>query len=76
MGSCGYFGAGDGTRTHDILLGKQTLYQLSYAREARPVYRGPERESTFTRLAIGTHQSHIDGIFALSVYCDGPLAGA
>lgn len=26
-------GAGDGTRTHDILLGKQTLYQLSYTRE-------------------------------------------
>ena len=26
------FGAGDGTRTHDILLGKQTLYQLSYTR--------------------------------------------
>ena len=31
---CGFFGAGDGTRTHDILLGKQTLYQLSYARMA------------------------------------------
>ena len=27
-------GAGDGTRTHDILLGKQTLYQLSYTRIA------------------------------------------
>ncbi len=25
-------GAGDGTRTHDIQLGKLTLYQLSYAR--------------------------------------------
>ena len=25
-------GAGDGIRTHDILLGKQTLCQLSYAR--------------------------------------------
>jgi hypothetical protein len=24
--------AGNGTRTHDILLGKQTLYQLSYTR--------------------------------------------
>ena len=24
--------AGDGTRTHDSLLGKQTLYQLSYTR--------------------------------------------
>ena len=26
--------AGDGARTHDILLGKQTLYQLSYTRTA------------------------------------------
>ena len=25
-------GAGDGTRTRDILLGKQILYQLSYSR--------------------------------------------
>ncbi len=25
--------AGDGTRTHDILLGKQTLCQLSYTRK-------------------------------------------
>jgi hypothetical protein len=25
--------AGDGTRTRDILLGRQTLYQLSYARK-------------------------------------------
>ena len=25
-------GAGDGTRTHDPLLGKQMLYQLSYSR--------------------------------------------
>ena len=30
----GFSGAGDGTRTHDILLGKQTLYQLSYTRVA------------------------------------------
>ena len=30
-------GAGDGTRTHDILLGKQTLYRLSYTR-VRPYY--------------------------------------
>ena len=28
-------GAGDGTRTHDNLLGKQGLYQLSYARPLR-----------------------------------------
>jgi hypothetical protein len=30
-------GAGDGTRTHDILLGKQTLYQLSYTRIASSI---------------------------------------
>ena len=30
-------GAGDGTRTHDILLGKQTLYQLSYTRMAASI---------------------------------------
>ncbi len=28
----GGFGAGDGARTRDILLGKQTLCQLSYSR--------------------------------------------
>lgn len=28
------YGAGDGTRTRDILLGKQTLYQLSYTRNS------------------------------------------
>jgi hypothetical protein len=28
------FGAGDGARTRDILLGKQTLCQLSYSRSA------------------------------------------
>ena len=28
------FGAGDGSRTRDLLLGKQTLYQLSYSRPA------------------------------------------
>ena len=26
------FGAGNGTRTRDLLLGKQALYQLSYTR--------------------------------------------
>ena len=30
----GAFEAGNGTRTRDLLLGKQTLYQLSYTREA------------------------------------------
>jgi hypothetical protein len=31
----GQLKAGDGIRTHDILLGKQTLCQLSYTREPR-----------------------------------------
>src|SRR5690606_34713761 len=30
-----FLGAGDRTRTGDILLGKQTLYQLSYTRVGR-----------------------------------------
>jgi hypothetical protein len=30
-------GAGDGTRTRDILLGKQTLYRLSYSRPFGPL---------------------------------------
>jgi hypothetical protein len=30
--SCRTSRAGDGTRTHDLLHGKQTLYQLSYTR--------------------------------------------
>ena len=28
----GFFRAGDGTRTHDLLLGKETFYQLNHAR--------------------------------------------
>ena len=28
----GLFRAGDGTRTHDLLLGKETFYQLNHAR--------------------------------------------
>ena len=28
------FGAGDGSRTHNIQLGRLTLYQLSYTRES------------------------------------------
>ena len=35
------YGAGDGDRTHDIQLGKLTLYQLSYAR-SRFAARGRE----------------------------------
>src|SRR5512133_3035763 len=33
---CGRGGAGDGIRTRDILLGKQTLCQLSYSRSGDP----------------------------------------
>jgi hypothetical protein len=41
-------GAGDGTRTRDILLGKQTLCQLSYSRSQRQDSMGPRgRESTW-----------------------------
>jgi hypothetical protein len=29
------FGAGSGTRTHDLLITSQLLYQLSYTGEAR-----------------------------------------
>ena len=35
----GFRRADDGTRTHGLLHGKQTLYQLSYIR-ARPEYSG------------------------------------
>jgi hypothetical protein len=28
--------AGDGTRTHDLLLGKETFYQLNYTRISNP----------------------------------------
>ena len=31
-------GAGDETRTRDIFLGKEVLYQLSYTREAERKY--------------------------------------
>ncbi len=35
-------GAGDEIRTRDILLGKQTLYQLSYTRLSLVVREGVE----------------------------------
>jgi hypothetical protein len=40
--SQGFFGAGDRFRTDDLVLGKHTLYQLSYTRSLRP---GPKRLS-------------------------------
>jgi hypothetical protein len=36
---CWKSGAGDGTRTRDLLLGKQILYQLSYSRHELPARR-------------------------------------
>ena len=49
--------AGDGTRTRDILLGRQTLYQLSYARvicvSARTFYHGINPSSN--------HSAFLDG---------------
>ena len=36
LGRLAGFGAGDEVRTHDILLGKQTLCQLSYTRGKSP----------------------------------------
>ena len=35
--------AGDETRTRDIFLGKEVLYQLSYTREAKVKYEKPGR---------------------------------
>ena len=37
--------AGDGIRTHDILLGKQTLCQLSYTRTLHPIIDDPSPTS-------------------------------
>ena len=63
----GFVGAGDGTRTHDILLGKQTLYQLSYTRigqEYRPATKSsPEPiQSLLVRAADTT-----DGRFLIKI---------
>ena len=33
-----YFGAGNGSRTRDLNLGKVALYQLSYSRKANMRY--------------------------------------
>ena len=38
----GFVGGDDGNRTHDLLLAKQMLYQLSYV----PVKRGPVNRTT------------------------------
>lgn len=61
-------GAGDGTRTHDNLLGKQALYQLSYT-------RSPIKSIAF-RLAhvyFGASRSvHSVGVARPVVLLDGP----
>ncbi len=59
-------GAGDGTRTHDILLGKQTLYQLSYTRK-RPV--SVEQYITGAEVLLlgnAAHKSPMSGQLTLS----------
>ena len=40
-----YLGAGNRDRTDDILLGRQTLYHLSYTRKIMPVFPGCQQES-------------------------------
>ena len=49
-----YSRAGDGTRTHDLLLGKETFYQLNYTRKngltVRP--RGAESQNRTGDTAI------------------------
>src|SRR4051794_25041578 len=42
-------GAGDGVRTRDLLLGKQTLCQLSYSRPGRRHNRWVPSENTSAR---------------------------
>ena len=37
--------AGDGTRTHDLLLGKETFYRLNYTRVSGPATRPRGAES-------------------------------
>jgi hypothetical protein len=39
--------AGDGTRTHDLLLGKETFYQLNHART--PAFRSAESAESQNR---------------------------
>ena len=37
--------AGDGTRTHDVQLGKLAFYQLNYARVANPTRLAPSQRT-------------------------------
>jgi hypothetical protein len=47
--------AGDETRTRDIFLGKEVLYQLSYTREAKEEYeRADNNVNPIRRPAQGT----------------------
>jgi hypothetical protein len=47
----GAYGAGDETRTRDIFLGKEVLYQLSYTRN--------EKEREETRIKINATQVNL-----------------
>jgi hypothetical protein len=53
------YGAGDGTRTRDSLLGRQELYQLSYSRKAGH-RSGPPLTCYHTRFASASpaHRRH------------------
>ena len=73
----GSYGAGDGIRTHDIQLGKLTLYQLSYTRaetEAKigtqaPGLRAMDGFGVFEFDLVGQHFVHgrdgVLGVFQL-----------
>src|SRR5947208_1099870 len=58
--------AGDGARTHDILLGKQALCQLSYTR----VVRYPRSTSFYTNLCLPSRFSRVEGARPISVCRD------
>jgi hypothetical protein len=66
-----FWGAGDGTRTRDSLLGKQVLYQLSYPRIVPSSIR--RAESAVYRGGAG---SRFDQRSPESVYSVGPCRGA
>ena len=48
------YGAGDGFRTRDLLLGKETLYQMSYTREPVRVGASDLKNTSTRELAVPT----------------------
>jgi hypothetical protein len=56
-------GAGDGTRTRDLLHGKQTLYQLSYSRSLADGFVVGERRLELLRLAAPDPKSGVSTNF-------------